>query len=72
MLSLFSKIYCCYDSKSQKYKFISKGLNIRALEDSGDGPRAKFRQVLNLAVNLKSIDMGFKTVNHEVAFYEQT
>ena len=37
MYCLCSKTYCCYDSKSQKYKFISKGLNKRALEDSGDG-----------------------------------
>ena len=37
MLCLCSKTYCCYDSKSQKYKFSSKGLNKRALEDSGDG-----------------------------------
>ena len=52
MLCLSSKTYCCYDSKSQKYKFSSKGLKKRALEDSGDGPMAKYRQVLDEAVNL--------------------
>ena len=36
MLCLCSKTYCCYDSKSQNYKFSSKGLNKRALEDSRD------------------------------------
>ena len=51
MLSLRIKTYCCYDSKSQKYKFSSKGLNKRALEGSGDGPMAKYRQVLDEAVN---------------------
>ena len=41
-LCLCSKIYFCCDGKSQKYKFSSKGLNKRALEDSGDGPIAKY------------------------------
>ena len=72
MLCLCSKTYCCYDSKSQKYKFSSKGLNKRALEDSGDGPMAKYRQVLDEAVNLKSTNRRFKTINHAVATYEQT
>ena len=47
MLCLCSKAYFCYDSKCQKYKFISKGLSKRALEDSGDGPMAKYRRVLH-------------------------
>ena len=72
MLCLCSKFYCCYDSKSQKYKFSSKGLNKRALEDSVDGPMAKYRQVLDELVNLKSTNRGFKTINHAVATYEQT
>ena len=72
MLCLCSKTYCCYDSKSEKYKFSSKDLNKSALEDSGDGPMAKYRQVLDEAVNLKSTNRGFKTVNHAVATYEQT
>ena len=72
MLCLCSKIFCCYDSKSQKYKFSSKGQNKRALEDSGDSPMAKYRQVLDEAVNLKSTNRGFKTINHAVATYEQT
>ena len=72
MLCLKSKTYCCYDSKSQKYKFSSKGLNKRALEDSGDSPMAKYRQVLDEAVNLKSKNKGFKTIKHAVATYEQT
>ena len=32
-LCLCSKTYCCYDRKSNKYKFSSKGLNKRTLED---------------------------------------
>ena len=66
-LCLCSKICCCYDSESQKYKFSNKGLNKRALEDSGDDPMAKYRQVLDEAVNLKSTIRGFKTINHSVA-----
>ena len=38
MLSLCSKTYCCYDRKSNKYNFSSKGLNKRTLEDCGMGP----------------------------------
>ena len=71
-LCLCSKTYCCYDIKSQKYKFCRKGLNKRTLEDSGDGPMAKYRQVLHEAVNLKSTNKEFKTINHAVATYEQT
>ena len=41
MLCLFSKTYCCYDSKSDKFKFSSKGLNKRTLEDAEDGPMSK-------------------------------
>ena len=33
---------------------------------------AKFRQVLDEAVNWKSTNRGFKTINHAVATYEQT
>ena len=33
---------------------------------------AKYRQVLDEAVNLKSMNRGFKTINHAVATYEQT
>ena len=72
MLCLCSKTYCCYDSKCQKYTFISKILNKRALEDSGDGPMAKYRRVLHEAVKLKSTNRGFKTINHAVTPYEQT
>ena len=72
MLCLCSITYCFYDSKSQKYKFSSKALNKRALEDSWDGPMAKYRQVPDEAVKLKSTNRGFKTINHAVATYEPT
>ena len=72
MLCICSKPYCSYDGKSQKYKFISKGLNKRALEDSGDGSVAKYRQVRDEAENLKSTKRGFKTINQVVSTYEQT
>ena len=43
-----------------------------ALEDIGDGPMAKYRQVLAEAAILKSTNGGFKTISHAVASYEQT
>ena len=59
MLCLCSKTYCCYDSNSNKYKFSSKCLNNRTLEDFGDGPMAKFRNFLDEFVNVTSTSRGF-------------
>ena len=55
MLCLCSKTYCCYDRKSNKYKFISMVLNKTTLEDCGDEPMSKYRNVLEEAVNVTSI-----------------
>ena len=38
VLCLCSKTYCCYDSNANEYKYSSKSLNKRTLEDCGDGP----------------------------------
>ena len=72
MLCLCSKTYCCYDRKSNKYKFSSRGLNKRTLEDCGDGPMTKCRKVLEEAVNVTSTNLGFRKMKHSVATYEQT
>ena len=72
LLCLCSKTYCCYDHKSDKFKFSSKGLNKRVLKDSGDGPMSKYRRVLDEAINFTSTNRGFRTINHMVATYEQT
>ena len=72
MLCLCSKTYSCYDNKSDKFKFSSKGLNKRVLEDSGDGSMSKYRRVLDEAINLTSTNRGFRIKNHMVATYEQT
>ena len=72
MLCLCSKTYCCFDSKSDKLIFSSKGLNKRTLEDTGDEPMSKYRRVADKAVNLKSTNHGFKTSSHLVGTYEQT
>ena len=45
MLCLCSKTYCCYDSESQKYKFSSKTLEKRELEDYGDDPMVEYQRV---------------------------
>ena len=63
MLSLCSKTYCCYGNKSDKSNFGSRGLNKRVLEDSGDGPMAQHRILLDEAINFTS---GFRTVSHMV------
>ena len=70
MLCLCSKTYCCYDQKSNKNKFSSKGLNKRTLEDCGDGPMSKYRKVLEEAVNVISTKRGFRTMKLSVATYE--
>ena len=72
MLCLCSKTYCCYDRKSVKYKFSSKGLKKRTLEDCGVGPVSKYRKVLEKAVNDTSTNRGFRTIQHKVATYEQS
>ena len=72
MISLCSKTYCCYDAKSDKYKFSSKRLNKRTLEENGDGPLEKYRRVTDEIINLTSPNGGFRTINHCAATYEQT
>ena len=61
--------YCKY---TDKIKFSSKGLNKRVLEETGNGPLPKYRRVMDEAVNIKSTNRGFRTVNHSVVTYEQT
>ena len=72
MLCLCSKTFCCYDSNSNKYKFSSKGLNKRTLEDCGDGLIAKYRKVLDDFNNVTSTNRGFRTFHHSVATSDQT
>ena len=71
-LCLCSKTYCWYDKQTNKYKFNSKNLNKRTLEDCGDGPMLKYRKVLEESVNVTSTNRGFRTIQHSVATYEQT
>ena len=59
MLCFCSQTYCCYDRKSNEYKFCSKRLNKRTLEDCGDGPMSKYRNVIEEAVNVTSTNRGF-------------
>ena len=63
IVCLCCKIYRFYNSKSRKSKFSSKGMNKRALEDSGDDPMAKYRQVLDEARTLKTTNRELKTTN---------
>ena len=70
MLCVYSKNYCCYDNKTDKFKFSSKGLNKRVLEDYGS--MSKNMTILNGAVNLTSTNIGSRTVTLMDATYEQT
>ena len=72
MLCLSSESESCYDRKSNKYKFSSRGLNKRTLEDCGHGTMSKYRKVLEEAVNVTSTNRGFRTMKHSVATCEQT
>ena len=72
ILCFCNKTCCCYDRKTNKYKFNSKGLNKITLEDCGDGPMTKNRKVLEEAVNLTLTNRRFRTMKHSVATYEQT
>ena len=72
LLCLCSKIFCCFDSNSHKYKISSKGLDERTLEDCGNGPMAKYRNVLDEFNKVTSTNRSFRTVHHSVATYEQT
>ena len=71
ILCLCSKTNCCYDSNSNKYKFSSKGVNKRTLEDCGDGPMTKYRKVLDEFINVTSTNRGLRTVHHSVATYDR-
>ena len=72
MIFLCSRTDFCFDSQSNKFKFDSKGLNRRTLEDSDDGTMSKYCQISEQVFNLTSTNRGFRTMQHAVATYEQT
>ena len=72
MLCICCKTFCCYDNKSDKMNFISKGLNKIVLAQSGDSLLQKYRKVLDEAIKLTSTNRGFRTIDHTVATQEQT
>ena len=61
LIWLCSKTYCCYDSKSNNFKFSSKGLSERTLEDCGDGSISKYGDVFEEVLNVTSTHRGFRT-----------
>ena len=67
---LCSKSYCCYDNKSDNFKFSRKSLNKRVLEDSGDGLMSKYKTVLDETVNFTVTNRGFRNLFHMVATKE--
>ena len=72
ILCFRSGTYCCYDWKSNKYKFSSKGLSKRTLEDCGDRRMSKNRKILDESVNVTSTNKGFRAIQHGVATYDKT
>ena len=62
MLCLCFQKYCCHGRKSSKYKFSSKDLNKRTLEDCDDGPMSKNCKVLDESVNITPTNRSFQTV----------
>ena len=69
---LCSKLYCCYDWKSYKYKFSSKCLNKRTLKNCSDGPMSKYRKVPDESFNITSINRRLQLVQQSAATYELT
>ena len=77
----FDELKCCVcaarrtalttDSLSNKFKFNSKGLNKRTLEDSGDVPMANYQKVLDEIENITSTNNKIHTNNLCVATYER-
>ena len=72
MKCLCSETYCCYDSMSNEFKFSSKGLKKRTLQESADGPMSRYCRVLLEVIILTSSKKFFRTIQHAVATYEQT
>ena len=54
------------------FKFSSKCLINRTIEDSFDGPMSKYREVLEEEVNVTSTNRGFRSILHAVATYDQS
>ena len=71
MLCLCSEIFC-YDTNSEKYKFSSKSLKKRTLNDFGDGPMTQYLKVLDEFINVTSTNKGFRAAHYSVATCEQT
>ena len=67
---LCSKNFCCYDNKSDNFKFSRKSLNKRVLEDSGVGLMSKYKRKLDEAVNFTITNKGFRYLFHMVATKE--
>ena len=72
MLCFRSRTYCCYNWKSNKYTFSSKGLSKRTLEDCGKRRISKNRKMLDESVKVTSTNRGFRTIQHGVATYDKT
>ena len=71
MICLCSITFCCNYSQLNNFTFSSEKLRKRTLEDSGDGPISKCRKVLEEVIIVTSTNWGFRTIQHDVATYEQ-
>ena len=72
MIGLCCETYCCYDFHSNKFRFTSKDLIKRTLEDSGDGCMSTYCNALEEVPKVTSTNRGFRTIQHAFATCEQT
>ena len=64
MLCLCSKTCCCYDKQTNRYKFSSKGLNKKTLEDCADGPMSRYRKELEESLLLNQRNQPREDFEH--------
>ena len=56
----------------QKIQIHQQNFKQKNVRNCGHGPTAKYRNVLDVFINLTSTNRGFRTVHHSVSTYEQT
>ena len=72
MICLCCKTYCCKNSQTNNFKFISKSFKKRTLEDCGECPFSNYGKVLEEVVNVTTTNRGFWAIQLAVATHEQT
>ena len=66
-----SKVYCSYETTSQKLKLSSKAFNKGRLEQNTDELLEKSQKLYDETVNTLTTNGGFRTRGHIVSKHEQ-